>query len=114
MKSCKKSDEKYLRFGKGNSPGVFSLEEWFFASSTFLLSLLLGKLAFYLVELLRCVVIVAYLFFIYLGKKMPGLLHPARSAHPEAGSESSEGEAGIPILGLKFLEVGGFFYLLYY
>lgn len=67
MKSCKKSDEKYLRFGKGNSPGVFSLDEWFSASSTFLLSLLLGKLTFYLMELLRCVVIVAYLF-LYLSR----------------------------------------------
>ena len=64
MKLCKKSGEKYLRFGKGNSPGVSPPEERFFASSTFLLSLLLGKLAFYLMELLRRVVIVAYLFFI--------------------------------------------------
>lgn len=76
MKSCKRAAKNFYALGKA-TPGVFSLEEWFFASSTFLLSLLLGKLTFYLMELLRCVVIVTYLFF-YLGEEMPGLLHPAR------------------------------------
>ena len=76
--------------------------EWlgFFASSTLLLSLLLGKLAFYLMDLLRCVVIVTYLFFLSRGEDTRASAScPSNTTSKQA--VSSEGESGDSDLGVE-------------
>jgi len=91
--------------------------EWlgFFAYSTLLLSLLLGKLAFYLMDLLRCVVIVTYLFFLSRGEDTRASASCPSNTTSKQAVRVVRGKAGIPISGLKFSEaVGGLFYLLYY